>query len=166
MLSRFHVSRPMFSFNNQSRYREGFNTFDENRRGIDSSLGTFLTTLQGKRQENEDAFENNKRAAIRDNATQAQDLYQKMASYYSDAGNTGRANELIGQASSYTPTIAANSNARTSTYNTTPIEVSSPNITAFSAPEQQSASATEGRLGEGIFSILDPRRREKQAAGV
>jgi len=144
--------------------REGFNTFDENRSATDNALSTFLTNLQGKRQENEDVLENNRRAAQREYAASNQDLLQKMAGLYSDAGYTGRANEFIGRSSAFTPQIAQNSGAKVSAYNTTPVEVSSPNVSAFSAPEQQASGATEGRLGQGIFSVLDPRRKERDLA--
>lgn len=147
--------------------REGFNTFDENKRGLDSSLSTFLTNLSGKRQENEDTFENNKRAAIRDNAAQSQDLYTKLAGIYGEGGRTAERDNLVRTASGFTPTIAANSNARVSAYNTAPIQVESPNITAFEGPEKQGMTADSGRLDQGIFSLNDPRRkRESATAGA
>ena len=139
--------------------REGFNTFDENRRGLDSSLSTFLTNLSGRRQENEDTLENNRRVAQRENAMQNQNLRQELAGLYGEADRLGERDAIIREASSFTPTIAANANARTSAYNTAPVDVKSANISAFETPEKQGMAADGGRTAQGIFSMNDPRRR-------
>lgn len=146
--------------------REGYNTFDENRRATDSALSTFLTDLEGKRRENEDTYENNQRAARLYDAQQKQSLYQKLADLYGDAGNAGENARYLGLAGGEAGNIAQNMGAKVSAYSSAPIEVKSPDMAAFAAPETQAMSASENSRGSGIFSMLDPRRREKELAGV
>ena len=140
--------------------RQGYETFDDNRRGLDSSLSTFLTDLQGKRRANEDTLENNRRAAQLYDAQQRQGLFQTLAGLYGDAGQTVQADSYMAQAGSQAPRIASNMGAQVSRYDSAPVEVKSPDITAFSAPEKQSMSASPDR-NSGIFSMLDPRRRKE-----
>ena len=146
--------------------REGYNTFDENRTAQDNNLSTFLTDLAGKRRENEDALVNNRRAADLYDAQQKQGLYQKLADLYGEAGNAGENARYLGLAGGQAGNIAQNMGAQVSKYNSSPIEVKSPDMTAFAAPETQSMGASENARGTGIFSMLDPRRREKELAGV
>lgn len=146
--------------------REGYNTFDENRRATDSALSTFLTDLEGRRRENRDTLENNQRAARLYDAQQKQGLYQKLADLYGDVGNTGESARYLGLAGGQAGNIASNMGSKVSAYNSAPIEVKSPDMIAFANPETQSMSASENARGSGIFSMLDPRRREKELAGV
>lgn len=146
--------------------RQGYETFDDNRRGLDSTLSTFLTDLQGKRRQNEDALVNNKRAADLYDAQQRQGLFQTLAGLYGDAGQTGQADTYMSQAGAQAPRVASNMGAQVSRYDSAPVDVKSPDITAFSAPEQQSMGASPDK-SSGIFSMLDPRRRKEETpAGV
>lgn len=150
--------------------REGYTTFDENRGELDNSLNTFLTDLKGKRQQNKDVFENNKRAARLYDAEQRQSLFQKLADLYSDGGRYAESANYLTKAGRQAPIIAQNMGAKVSRYDTSPVKVQSADITAFAAPEDQPMTATDERSGRGsgIFSLTDPRRRERreQLAGV
>jgi hypothetical protein len=150
--------------------RGGADTQKENQTALDSSLATFLTDLSRKRQEAKDTFENNQRAVRRESDTQLQDLFGKMAGYYSDAGRTAEAATWLDKAGSLTPRIAQNSRTQLSKYDTTPVAVQAPQLTAFAGPTQSNVVAapsegavTNGRVGSGIFTISD-RRRDKQQA--
>lgn len=142
--------------------RGGADTQKENQGQLDSSLSTFLTDLKGKRQQNEDTFVNNESAIRRDNATQLQDLYGKMAGFYGDAQMTPEANDWMARAGSLTPDIAANTKTQVSPYDTTPVVVHAPNLTAFASPTQPNvlAGPSDGQVGSGIFTMSDPRRRK------
>lgn len=146
--------------------REGYNTFDENRRGLDSSLSTFLTDLGRKKQENEDALSNNRRAANLYDAQQRQSLNQTLSDLYGGAGMFDQASDFMGRAGGQAGRIAENSGAKVSAYNTAPVEVQSPDITAFATPEKQAMAASPDRGNSGIFSMLDPRRRERETVGA
>jgi hypothetical protein len=142
--------------------RGGKDTRDQNQGALDSSLATFLTDLKGKRQTNADTHVNNARSITRDENTQLQDLYSKMAGYYGDAGMTGQANDFMGRAGALTPTIAANSTTRVSPYDTAPVVIHAPNLTAFSAPSQPNVATVpeDGQVGSGIFAIN--KKRDQQ----
>lgn len=144
--------------------RTGADTQKENQVALDSSLSSFLTELQRKRRANEDTLVNNERAVRRDSNTQLQDLFGKMAGYYGEAGNTAAANDWMGRAGALTPDIAANSRTQVSAYDTTPVAVKAPELTAFAAPTQPNViTAPNGQVGSGIFTISDQRRRREQA---
>lgn len=144
--------------------RGGADTQKENQVALDSSLGTFLTDLQRKRAMNEDTFANNQSAVRRDSNTQLQDLFGKMAGFYGDAGNTGEANSWMNRAGNLTPSIARDSRVQVSPYDTAPVAVQSPQLTAFAGPTQPSIQASpDGQVGSGIFTMTDPRRRREQA---
>lgn len=145
--------------------RAGADTRKENQDQLDSTLSAFLTDLGLKREQNEDTRVNNERAIRRDSATSLQDLYGKMAGYYGDAERTADRDVWMSRAGALTPEIATNSNTRVSNYDTTPVAIKAPEITAFAAPSQPNAIAapSDGQVGSGIFSISD-RRRERQAA--
>jgi len=149
--------------------RTGSDTQKENQTSLDGSLGQFLTDLKRKRGVNEDTRRNNEGAIRRDNATQLQDLYGKMAGFYGDAGRTAERDSYMSRAGSLTPEIAANSTARVSAYDTAPVVVQAPQVTAFAAPTQPDALAapTDGQVGSGIFTLN--RRKDPNAlvaAGV
>jgi hypothetical protein len=146
--------------------REGYNTFDKNRTAQDNNLSTFLTDLSGKRRENEDELTNSRRAAQLYDAQQKQSLYQKLADLYGDSGNVAENARYLSLAGGQAGNIASNMGAHVSRYNSDPIKVQSPDMTAFASPEQQAMSASDNGKGTGIFSMLDPRRREKELAGV
>lgn len=145
--------------------RAGADTRNENQGQLDSTLSAFLTDLGLKRKQNEDTRVNNERAIRRDSATSLQDLYGKMAGYYGDAQRTADRDVWMSRAGALTPEIATNSNTRVSNYDTSPVAIKAPEITAFAAPSQPNAIAapSDGQVGSGIFSISD-RRRERQAA--
>ncbi len=147
--------------------REGLDTRTENQTTLDSTLSSFLTELQRKKQLAEDTRVNNERATNRDFKSQLQDLYGKMAGFYGDAGNTGEATNWMNRAGDLTPEIAANSARQVSAYDKAPITVKAPEITAFAAPKEQSIGyADNGQLGAGIFTLGDRRRREPAVAGA
>lgn len=148
--------------------RAGADTQKENQVALDTSLSGFLTDLQRKRRANEDTLVNNERALRRDTNTQLQDLFGKMAGFYGDAERTGEANDWMARAGALTPEIAANSRTQVSQYDTTPVTVKAPELTAFAGPTQPSfQTAPNGQVGSGIFTMLDPRRRrETSPVGV
>lgn len=148
-----------------SDIRGGADTRDENQGQLDSGLSSFLTDLKGKRQANEDTFTNNNRAIQRDSNTQLQDLYSKMAGYYGDAGNTGAANDWMSKAGALTPEIAQDSKTQVSPYDTSPIIVHAPNLTAFAPPTQPSelAAPSDGQVGTGIFTMNNTKRKDPTA---
>lgn len=144
--------------------RGGADTRQENQSALDVALSSFLTELKGKRDMAEDTRENNERAARRDADTQLQDLYGKMAGFYGDVGNTAEANNWMNRAGDLTPRIARNSQTQVSKYDTSPITVKAPELTAFAGPTQPSVmTAPNGQVGSGIFTITDPRRRRETA---
>lgn len=145
--------------------RQGADTQQENQGQLDTSLSTFLTDLGLKRKQNEDTHVNNERSLRRDNDTQLQDLFGKMAGYYGDAGRAPEASSWLDRAGSLTPSIAANSASKVSPYDTTPVVVHAPNLTAFAEPTQPNVvtAPSDGQVGSGIFSMTD-RRRDKEAA--
>lgn len=148
--------------------RAGADTRNENQGALDSSLSEFLTSLGVKRKTNEDTRVNNERSLRRDTDTQLQDLYGKMAGFYGDAEMTGQRDNWMNRAGSLTPAIAANSSARVSPYDTTPVPVQAPQLTAFAAPTQPNvlAAPSDGQVGSGIFTMSDRRRREPALAGA
>lgn len=141
--------------------RGGADTQKENQGQLDSSLSTFLSDLGIKRKAAEDTRVNNERAIRRDSNTQLQDLFGKMAGFYGDVGNTGAATDWMNRAGDLTPDIARNSRTQVSPYDTTPVVVHAPNLTAFADPTQPSVvTAPGGQVGSGIFTMTDPRRRK------
>lgn len=146
--------------------RAGADTQKENQTSLDDSLAGFLTDLKRKRAVNEDTKVNNERAIRRDSQTQLQELFGKMAGYYSDAEQTAPANEWMGRAAAITPEIAANSRSQVSAYDTSPIAVKAPEVTAFAGPTAPSVEVGQsGQVGTGIFTISD-RKREKENSRV
>lgn len=145
--------------------RGGADTQKENQSALDSSLSTFLSDLKQKRLAAEDTFANNQRAIQRDSNTQLQDLFGKMAGFYGDVGNTGAANEWMNRAGALIPEIAANSKSVVSPYDTTPVAVQAPQLTAFSGPTQPNVVAppSDGQVGSGIFTMNDTRRKKDVA---
>lgn len=146
--------------------RTGHDTQEQNQGQLDSSLSQFLTDLGIKRKQNEDTRVNNEASLRRDNATQLQDLYGKMAGFYGDAGRTAERDTFMTRAGSLTPEIARNSAARVSAYDSTPVAVKAPEVTAFAAPTQPNvvAAPADGQVGSGIFTMSDTkRRRDRQA---
>ena len=144
--------------------RTGADTQKENQMGLDTSMETFINELGRKRRANEDALVNNERAVRRDSSTQLQDLYGKMAGFYGDVGNTAATNDWMARAGSLTPEIATNSKTQVSPYDTTPVTVKAPELTAFSGPTQPSVqTAPSGQVGSGIFTMGEQRRRKEQA---
>lgn len=147
--------------------RTGADTQKENQTQLDTSLSSFLTELQRKRKANEDVLVNNERAVRRDINTQLQDLFGKMAGYYGAAEMEPQRNEWMNRAGALTPEIAANSRTQVGNYDTAPVAVKAPELTAFAGPTQPSVlagdSAERGRVGSGIFTISDQRRRREQA---
>ena len=147
--------------------REGADTRNENQTALDASLSTFLTDLGRKRRANEDTFTNNERSIRRDSNTSLQDLFGKMAGYYGDADRTAERENYMRMAGDLTPSIAADSQRRVSAYDTTPVNVKAPELSAFADPTQPSVvAANPGQVGSGIFTISDRRRREQAPAGV
>lgn len=144
--------------------RSGADTRNENQSSLDTSLSGFLTDIQRKRKAAEDTLVNNERAYRRDSDTQLQELFGKMAGFYGDVGNTGAVNDWMARAGALTPSIAANSRTQVSSYDTAPVTVKAPELTAFAGPTQPSVvTAPGGQVGSGIFTMSDPRRRREPA---
>lgn len=139
----------------------GATTQKENQGQLDSSLASFLTDLKTKRAAAEDTFTNNNRAIQRDSNTQLQDLYGKVAGFYGASGDTADANNWTNKAGDLTPSIAADSKTQVSPYDTTPVVIHAPNLTAFNGPTQPSVVAppSDGQVGSGIFT-MDPGRKK------
>jgi hypothetical protein len=146
--------------------RGGADTQKENQGQLDSSINTFLTDLKQKRTAADDTYENNQRAIRRDSNSQLQSLYGNMAGFFGDVGNTAESNNWMNKAGALTPEIAANSKTQVSPYDTTPVVVHAPNLTAFAPPTQPSVTtAPDGQVGSGIFTMTDPRRRKDATVG-
>lgn len=145
--------------------RGGADTQKENQAGLDSSLSQFLTDLQIKRKQAEDTRVNNERSIRANSNTKLQELFGNMAGYYGDVGNQAESNNWMNKAGDLTPDIAANSQTQVSPYDTTPVIVHAPNLTAFAPPTQPNVqTATDGQVGSGIFTMNDPRRKKDSAA--
>lgn len=144
--------------------RTGADTRDQNQTGLDASLSSFLTDLKQKRQANADTHANNEASIRSKSNSNLQDLYSKMAGFYSDAGDTSAATDWMNRAGNLTPQIAADSRSQVSKYDTTPVIVHAPNLTAFAAPTQPSVTTTpsDGQVGSGIFAISPNTRKDKQ----
>ncbi len=144
--------------------RGGADTRDENQTALDTTLSAFLTDLNRKKASNEDAFENNKRAVTRDSNTQLQDLFGKMAGFYGDVGDQNNANAWMNRAGALTPSIARDSMTRVSNYDTAPVTVKAPELTAFAAPTKPSIEMVQdGQVGSGIFTMSEPKRKKELA---
>lgn len=144
--------------------RTGADTQKENQIALDGSLSSFLTELGRKRRMNEDTLVNNERAVRRDSNTQLQDLFGKMAGFYGDVDNVAESNNWMNRAGALTPDIAANSRTQVSNYDTAPVAVKAPELTAFAGPTQPNVvTAPGGQVGSGIFTMTDNRRRKEQA---
>jgi len=142
--------------------RTGLDTRNENQTQVDTSLSSFLTELARKRKEADDTKVNNERALKREYDSQLQDLYGKMAGFYSDVNNTGEATNWMNRAGALTPSIAANSGVQVSPYDAAPVQVKAPEISAFAAPKDQAIGYSQGggQLGSGIFSLGEQRRKK------
>lgn len=148
--------------------RAGADTQKENQGQLDTSLSSFLTELGMKRRQNEDTRVNNEQAIRRDNATQMQDLLGKMAGFYGDADRVAERDMYMARAGALTPEIAQNSRTQVSAYDTTPVAVKAPELTAFSAPSQPDvvAAPSDGQVGAGIFTMTPRRDREREQTQV
>lgn len=148
--------------------RGGLDTRNENQTQLDNTISGFMTDLERKRRAADDTKVNNERAVTREYNTQLQDLYGKMAGFYSEADRKAEATDWMNKAGSLTPAIAANSMAQVSNYDQAPITVKAPEITAFQAPVEKAinSTASEGQIGSGIFTFGDRRRREQLPVGV
>lgn len=135
--------------------RGGADTQKENQTALDASLSSFLTDLGAKRKTNEDTHVNNDRAIQRDSDTQLQDLYGKMAGYYGDAEMTPQRDDFMSRAGALTAPIATNSKTQVSPYDTTPVAVQAPQLTAFAGPTQPNVltAPQDGQVGSGIFTM-------------
>lgn len=142
--------------------RDGLDTREENQTGLDTSFNSFVSELDRKRKMAEDTRINNERAANRDYRTQQQDLYAKMAGFYSEADRAPEANSWLSRAGALTPQIAADSRVQVSPYDTSPVVAKAPDITAFTAPKAQSVTydSSNGQLGSGIFTLGENRRKK------
>lgn len=138
--------------------QSGLVTRDQNQSGLDTSLGNFLTDLSGKRNLNAQTRDNNAAAANKDNATQMQDLYTKMAGYYKDEGDDANATKYLNMAGDQSPQIAKYGVAPVSAYDTTPVAVTSPKENAYAAPTAESVNYSPGS-SNGVFTIGDTRKR-------
>ena len=147
--------------------RTGLDTREQNQTSVDAALNSFLSELKGKKDRNDDSFENNKRAIQRESDTELQNLFGKMAGYYGEAEMTPQREEWMGKATALTPSIAQNSMSKVSAYDNTPVSVKAPEITAFANPTNPNIgyNSSGGQVGSGIFTMAKPddRRRRDQA---
>ena len=146
--------------------RTGADTQKGNQTTLDNALSSFLTDLKSKKAAADDTHANNVHAINAQSATNLQDLYSKMAGYYGDKGDTGAANTAMAQAGALTPQIAANSSTQTSAYDTTPVPVQAPQLTAFAPPTAPNAisAPNNGQVGSGIFTISKAKKDDSTAA--
>lgn len=147
--------------------RGGADVRQENQSELDNSLSAFLTDLERKRDVNRDTLENNRRAVSRDYNTQLQELYGKMAGLYGDADMGSQRANWMNKAGGLTPKIARNSRTQLGKYDSAPVEVQAPELTAFSGATQPNIAApgadqsSRGQIGSGIFTMSD-RQRERE----
>jgi hypothetical protein len=142
--------------------RAGAETQKANQSALDNSLSTFLTALQEKRGRNKQALLDNESAIRRGNAAEAQKLNEKMAELYASGGDNTRAAEFLARAGEQTPLIAQYSNTPLVKYDTSPINVTAPELTAFrgaTQPEVVNPAGERGQIGAGIFTLSDARKR-------
>lgn len=143
-----------------SDIRNGADTRQQNQTALDTSLSSFLSDLADKRHSNEVTHQNNEFASRKDNATQLQDLYTKMAQYYADNGDNATATDFMNKAGDQSQAIARYGVAPVGKYDMSPVTVKAPEISAFAAPTQQSINYNGGDTGTGgIFTIGDARKR-------
>lgn len=148
--------------------REGFDTREENQRNVDNSFNTFSTEADRKRREAEQTRLNNRMALEADNLTKRQTLVGDLAKLYGDAGRTADYNRLTGEAASLTPQIAQRSVAKVQAYNPSTVPVKAAEISAFTAPTEQSVStspAGNNQVGAGIYTVGE-RKREDELVGA
>lgn len=151
--------------------RTGADTRNENQTALDTTLSSFMTELEGKRQRNKDALENNQRAIRSKYDTDLQKLYGDMAGYYGDAEMEGERATWMNKAGALTPSIAQNSRTRVSEYDTSPVKVQAPQLNAFAEPSQERLAVDPGQrqIGAGIFTLgnrREDRERQAQFAGA
>jgi hypothetical protein len=146
-----------------SDIQTGEQTQKQNQTSLDSTLSQFLTNLQLKRQQDADTHANNVKAIQSASDTQLQDLYGKLAGYYGTAGDTANYNKYMGEAGGLTPQIAQATMTHTTPYDTTPVAVQAPQITAFTAPTQPSVVSTapdNSQIGSGIFTLAQANNKK------
>lgn len=144
-----------------SDIRNGLDTRNENQTALDTSLGSFMSDLAGKRRANKETRLNNEYAARGQNASQMQDLYKTMAGFYSDAEDTSGAANWMNKAGDLSADVARYSTAPVGTYDQTPVKVKAAPITAFNGATKQNMAFDEGKTSptNGIFTINDTRRK-------
>lgn len=147
--------------------RTGADTFKENQTGLDNTLSSFVSDLERKRRAADDTFASNKSAITRDSLTQRQELLNKMAELYGDAGQTATANNWLSQSGALTPQIAQNSVGQVSKYGDTAVPVKAAELSAFADATQPNTAINDGTggLGAGLFTVGE-RERRRQQAGV
>lgn len=141
--------------------QDGLNTRNQNQTSLDNSLSGFLADLADKRHANDVTHQGNEFAARESNATGLQDLYAKLAGYYSDAGDNANATKYLNMAGDLAPDIARYGVAPVGKYDTSPVTVHAADISAFAAPTKQSVTYKSGNdgTGAGIFTVADARKR-------
>ena len=144
-----------------SDIRGGLDTRNENQTALDTSLGSFMSDLAGKRRANQETRINNEYAARGANASQMQDLYKTMAGFYSDAEDTAGAANWMNKAGDLSADVARYSTAPVGTYDQTPVKVKAAPITAFSGATNQNINADNGNNSptNGVFTIGDTRKK-------
>lgn len=151
-----------------SDIRGGHDTQKENQTELDNSLSSFLTDLTERRRKADDTFADNRGSIRTESNTKLQDLYKDMAGFYSDAGNEGQAVSWLDKATALTPSIASSSRPNVSAYDSSPISVRAPEISAFAGATEPNviADPNANRVGSGIFTIGNRERREREQAPV
>lgn len=148
--------------------RAGYDTNRENTEAITSAYNTFATSDELRRKQLEDQYANNRMAAEADKFSRQQQLLNDLAGYYSQAGMNAQANDFSSRAVALQPELSARSVRQVSKITPQQASWQAPEITAFSgasAPEVITPTE-QGRIGAGVFTLGDERRRREVPVGV
>lgn len=148
--------------------RAGYDTNRENTEAITSAYNTFATSDALRRKQLEDQYANNRMAAEAQKLSRQQQLLNDLAGYYSQAGMDAQANDYSRQAVALQPELSARSVRQVSKITPQQASWQAPEITAFSGPSAPEvvAPTEQGRIGAGVFTLGDERRRREVPVGV
>lgn len=148
--------------------RAGYDTNRENTEAITGAYNTFATSDKLRRDQLEDQYANNRMAAEAQKFSRQQQLLNDLAGYYSQAGMDAQANDFSSRAVGLQPELSARSARQVSKITPQQASWQAPEITAFSgasAPEVITPTE-QGRIGAGVFTLGDERRRREVPVGV
>ena len=95
---------------------EGDKVFSNNATQLDNANNAMVADQKKRRQEADDARVGEEQALRKSVAANKQSLFEKMAGYFSDIGNTGAAGDYISRAGSLAPEIASYTRAQVTPY--------------------------------------------------